>query len=161
MERNVYEEFYPKIYNYVYYRVLNKADAEDITSEVFLKAFINEAVFDPRRAKYSTWLFAIAHNRVANFYRDRKNTLPFDALDETAADSFPGDALMQAEDMKRLRSLLETLPERSRAVLALRFWGGFSHGEIAKQMDLSEKNVSVILSRTIAKLREAYLCEQC
>jgi RNA polymerase sigma-70 factor (ECF subfamily) len=153
MTENIFTEFYPKIYNYIYYRVLNKEIAEDITGEVFYKAIANEANFNPRRASYSTWLFTIAHNCATDYFRSQKQELSLDNISDTPGDSFTDDGLIIEEDLRRLYSLLKELPERERTVLALRFWGEFSHKEIAVKMDLTEKNVSVILSRTIAKLK--------
>lgn len=153
MERTVFEELYPKIYNYVYYRVLNRADAEDIVSDVFLKAVRSGQSFDAHRTSYATWLFTIAHNCVVNFYRGRKNTVSLDALSQTVAQE-PGmdEALIVDEETRRLRALLKELPERERTVLALRFWGEFSYKEIAGQTGLSISNVGVIINRTVEKL---------
>jgi RNA polymerase sigma-70 factor (ECF subfamily) len=159
MTEDVLEEFYPKVYNYVYYRILHRETAEDITSEIFYKAVANKSSFDPRRASYSTWLFTIAHNCVANYYRDkknRKNEIALDNFDDLAAETSMDDNLIAAEEAKRLYSLLKTLSERERTILALRFWSEFSYAEIAAQLKLTEKNVGVILSRTIAKLKSLW-----
>jgi len=157
MDQAVFEEFYPKIYNYVYYRVLHRENAEDITGVVFYKALSNASLFDENKASYATWLFTIARNCVANFYRDQKDHKPFDELScEIAAFGDIGEALLEGEDIQRLHMLLSTLSERERTVLALRFWGELSYREIARQTGLSEKNVGVILSRTITRLRREW-----
>lgn len=160
MNKALYEELYPKIYNYVYYRILHKETAEDITGEVFYKAIANAALFDEQKASYATWLFAIAHNLVLKFYRDKKDVISFEEFSETSEIpsliESPDNTLIADEDTRRLHTLLKTLTERERTILALRFWGEFSYKDIAKQINLSEKNVSVILSRTITKLKELW-----
>jgi RNA polymerase sigma-70 factor (ECF subfamily) len=152
----VFEEYYPRIYNYVYYRVMNKETAEDITSEIFCKAIKKKKSYDPARASYATWLFTIARNCVLNYYRAKKIEISLDVCGDIAQDSFLDDDLIKDEEFKRLHELLKTLTERERCVIALRFWGGFSYAEIAAEMDLTEKNVGVILSRTIAKLKNLW-----
>jgi RNA polymerase sigma-70 factor (ECF subfamily) len=149
----VFEKHYPIIYNYVYYRVMHKETAEDITSEVFCKAVAGEKSYNPRHASYSTWLFAIAHNCVVSYYRTKKIEVSLDGYCDVPQDSFLDDNLIKGDESERLNMLLKMLTERERTILGLRFWGEFSYGEIAMQTNLTEKNVGVILSRAIAKLK--------
>lgn len=157
MDKSVFDEFYPKIYNYVYYRVLHKETTQDITGEAFYKAISNEKCFDERRASYSTWLFTIAHNCVANYFRDKKDIIPLDDINvELVTDSGIDDDIIDDDDFRKLHELLKLLPERERTILALRFWGELSYNKIASQMELSASNVGVILKRTIEKLRSLW-----
>lgn len=152
----VFEEYYPKIYNYVYYRVMHKENSEDITSEIFCKAVAGENSYNPVFASYSTWLFTIAHNCVLNYYRAKKIEVSLDGYRDIPQDGFLDDNLIADEELEQLYRLLKTLSERERTVLALRFWGEFSYAEIAAQMGLTEKNTGVILSRTIDKLKSLW-----
>jgi len=152
-----YEEQYPRIFNYVYYRLLNRADTEDLVSDVFFKALRALPGFDGVSASASTWLFKIAANTVNDYFRQSKKmtSVPMDD-DELSALDAASDKEIQVEDLQRLRECLGALDDRSRVVLALRYWGEFSYAEIATQTGLSEKNVSAILSRALAKLRKIF-----
>ena len=147
-----FEKFYPKIYNYIYYRVLHRETAEDLTSDVFYRALAFAASFDERKASYKTWIFTIAHNVVANHYRSNKNLLAPDAFDTLAAGNGIEDDFETSEDFRRLYKLLETLPEKEREVIALRFWGELTYKEIATRIGMREKSVSSMMSRLIKKL---------
>ena len=65
----LYLENFQKVYSYAYYRVLDSALAEDLTSAVFVKAVESFYRFDPTRAKFSTWVMRIAHNTLIDHYR--------------------------------------------------------------------------------------------
>jgi RNA polymerase sigma-70 factor (ECF subfamily) len=156
MDLNTFEEYYPIIYNYVYYRVLHRETAEDLTGDVFCKALAYAASFDKRKASYKTWLFTIAHNIVVNHYRGRKSVLPLDDFDTLPVGSSIEDAVETGEDFRRLYNLLKTLPEREREVIALRFWGEMTYKEIATRIGMREKSVSSMMSRLIGKLRKLW-----
>lgn len=153
----VYDKYYSKIYNYVYYRLLNKENTEDVVGEVFLKAFNNIENFDGKYASVSTWLFKIATNTVNNYVR--KNVkITFIPIENTEpVEEFTVlDNIIANENVQELQKNLQTLDERSRTIIALRYWGELSYAEIAEQTGLTEKNVSVILSRAIATLRNLF-----
>jgi len=156
MDRNTFEEYYPKIYNYTYYRVLHRETAEDLTGDVFYKAVAFAASFDESKASYKTWLFTIAHNIVANYYRDRKDGFSPDDFDSLAAEGRFEDDFDKNEDFRWLHELLKTLPDREREVIALRFWGEMTHKEIALRIGLREKSVSSMMSRLTKKLNKLW-----
>ena len=158
MDWNTFEEYYPKIYNYIYYRVLHKETAEDLTSDVFYKALAFAASFDERKASYKTWLYTIAHNIVANHYRNKKNILAIDDFDTLPAGDRVEDNYETTEDFRRLHELLKSLPEREREVVALRFWGELTYKEIATRIGMREKSVSSMMSRLTRKLEKLWDC---
>jgi len=156
MDRAMYEKFYPKIYNYIYYRVLHKEMAEDLTGDVFYKALAFRSSFDERKASYKTWLYTIARNIVVNHYRSRKNELQSDDFEELAVSNDVEDIFGANEDFRRLYELLETLPEREREVIALRYWGELSYKEIAARTGLNENSIGPIINRSIISLRKLW-----
>ena len=77
----LYESYVDKVYNYIFYRVGNTHDAEDLTSRAFHRALASIPTYEQRGAPFSAWLFRIAHNLVANWHRDQERR-PVVALDE-------------------------------------------------------------------------------
>ena len=153
----IYDEYYSKIYNYVYYRLLNRENAEDVVSDVFFKALNNIGRFDGKNASVSTWLFKIASNSVNDYFRKNKRAA-FTPLEQIkiAEDFTVLDDMIDEENLRSLHKALQGLDERSRTVVALRYWGELSYAQIAEQTGLSEKNVSVILSRALVKLKNLF-----
>ena len=68
----LYEVYVEKIYNYVYYRIGNHHDAEDLTARVFNRALNHIANYNNKGAPFAAWLYRIAHNLVANWHRDHQ-----------------------------------------------------------------------------------------
>ena len=71
----MYGEYFPKIYNYVFYRLLNREETEDIVSEVFIKVARNVHTFDGRKASFKTWIYTITKNALTDHYRSRRTYL--------------------------------------------------------------------------------------
>jgi len=153
----IYDENYNKIFNYVYYRLLNREDTEDVVSDVFFKAMDNIKSFDGIRANVSTWLFRIAANAVNDYYRSKAKIvrLPLEDMEVLAPDRMCDD-IIRDDDSRRLRACLISLDDRTRMVIAMRYWGEASYSEIAEHAGLTEKNVSVILSRGMKRLKEDF-----
>jgi RNA polymerase sigma-70 factor, ECF subfamily len=150
--RALYEETLPAIYRFIYSKVGNREEAEDLTSQVYLKALSG---LDQSRDTISAqaWLFQVARTTIADywrlFYKLRASSL--DDLLEMGWDSptaTPGDA-NNAE--ARAQRILAYLPERYRDVLTLRFLLNLSLRETAARMNLSEANVKVLQFRALRK----------
>ncbi len=127
----MYEEWFPKVYNYIFYRLLSKELTEDIVSDVFLKVVSHLSRFDPAKASFGTWIFTIARNTLTDFYRKSKPAL---SLDD---DGFPPDTLavdwdeqcrlIENEERRTLYKALKNLNEKQRSVLALKYFSGFNN----------------------------------
>jgi len=161
IDRAAFEELYlaylPKVHNYICYRLGDVTTAEDVTAEVFERAFTSLPSYRSDRGAFSTWLFTIAHNLVANHLRARKRrpaevsleTLPATA----AADGSPEAATTEAEQRRRIQACIQRLPEQQQEVLAMKFGGGMSNQEIAAAMRLKPNHVGVVLYRAVHALR--------
>ncbi|MBK7915845.1 MAG: sigma-70 family RNA polymerase sigma factor [Chloroflexi bacterium] len=77
----LYERYHGRIYNYVYYRTGNVAEAEDLTARIFVRAMRHIGTYEDKGLPFSAWLYRIAHNLVANWHRDRSRR-PLIALDD-------------------------------------------------------------------------------
>lgn len=152
--RSLYEDNLHVIYRFIYSKVGNREEAEDLTSQVFIKAVRG---IDSARgsASIQSWLFQVARTTIADhwrsFYQLRAHSLD-DLLEagwEGPAESQPVAASATPQD--RVRRLLEQLPEHYRDVLTYRFLLNLSIKETAARMGLSEANVKVLQFRALKK----------
>lgn len=152
--RSLYEDNLHVIYRFIYSKVGNREEAEDLTSQVFIKAVRG---IDSARgsASIQSWLFQVARTTIADhwrsFYQLRAHSLD-DLLEagwEGPAESQP--VAVSATPQDRVRRLLEQLPEHYRDVLTYRFLLNLSIKETAARMGLSEANVKVLQFRALKK----------
>ena len=152
--QRLYEDNLHVIYRFIYSKVGNREEAEDLTSQVFIKAVRS---IDSARgtASIQSWLFQVARTTIADhwrsFYQLRAHSLD-DLLDsgwEGPAESEPPPRLAQPQD--RVNRILEHLPDHYREVLTFRFLLNLSIKETALRMGLSEANVKVLQFRALKK----------
>jgi RNA polymerase sigma-70 factor, ECF subfamily len=150
----LYERYLTLIYRYVFYRVDDVAEAEDLTEQVFLKAWEALGHYQKRKAPFSAWLYRIAHNVIVDRHRTRKETLPLEEQLLRDASRGPEDRLDWRETIEAVSHALAQLTPLYRQVLTLRFISGFSHAETAQVLARSEEAVRVLQYRALAALRE-------
>jgi RNA polymerase sigma-70 factor (ECF subfamily) len=140
-----YQTHVTPIYQYIYSRVGNRPDAEDLTSQVFMKA-IRGMRSDVSVAEVRSWLYQVAQTTLADhwreYYAESAGELDEDITAPPALDE-------NQEATQRVDSLLAQLPDRYRQVLELRFLRGYSMRETAQAMNLSEANVKVLQFRAL------------
>ena len=153
----IYAAYLPRVYGYVAARVDEAAEAEDLVSEIFLKAVRHIDQLHAPEA-LTTWLFTIAHHTLADYYRRRGlPAVPFDALEDAPADDpLPDVEFAQAENAALIRQLVRSLPIRRQEVLVLRFFAGLRNHEIAQVLGLDEHTVASHLSRGLKDLYRRY-----
>lgn len=154
----LFREHYPRIYNYFRYRVEPQEDAEDLTSMAFERAYAHRERFEAARGTFSAWLFRIAHNALANYYRTRQRRSAYEAEGDLPADLVtpapsPETQVIQGESIARLLRGLRRLSGRDQEVISLKFAGQLSNREIGEIMGLKEKTVSVVLYRAMQRLQ--------
>jgi RNA polymerase sigma-70 factor (ECF subfamily) len=150
----LYDMHVDRVYRHVYYRVGNEQDAEDLTQQVFLKAWQAIHKYKKTASPFIAWLMTISHNLVVDFYRTRKDRAYLEA--EVLADgsaSNPEAAAQASLEQQRLRRAILQLGSDEQQVVILRFIEGFDFAEIASLMNKKEGNVRVILHRALVKLR--------
>src|SRR3954447_10032767 len=138
------------------YRMLSRADAEDLTQLTFERALRAWDRFDPARASARTWLLAIARNLLIDQHRrattaPRPNPLDPDELAQVAEAGNDLERILGVDP--DLATALAELSRREREVIALRFGGGLENPEIAELCGLSLANTQQIVSRALRKLR--------
>ena len=153
----VYAEQLPRVYNFFRYRCGNLADAEDLTSITFEKAWRGRGRYRRDKGAFSTWLFTIARNAAVDHYRARVPSVPLDEAALVAAVAAnPEDQTSLRSDADRLAALLPTLADRDRELIALKYGAEMSNRDIAHATGLSESNVGTILHRAVLALRERW-----
>jgi len=126
--------------------------SEDLSQEVFMRAFRKLASFDPALSRFSTWLFTIARNLGLNAFR--KKTVPTSgSLPDRPDHSRPHDNLLRDEFFEKLDEALDALPLRLRTAFVLSQMEELSHAEIAQIEGISVGTVKSRLSRARRKLR--------
>lgn len=155
--RDLYRQYFPRVYTYVMARVGNEQDAEDLVSEIFLAALESLPHFHYRGAgSFSAWLFGIAHHRLVDFYRRTRRTPVMALLDEIpdlVSDTLPPDhVLMQKETFLHIHHAIASLPRRRQEVVTLKYFGGLRNREIAEALNLDERTVASHLHRALVEL---------
>lgn len=156
----LYERYVDRIYNYIYHRVGNVHDAEDLTSRTFFRALSHLQHYEDKGVPFSAWLYRIAHNLVANWHRDRKRR-PVVALDDVIIrgllEEHP-EAVTQVQDNVRyLREAIRKLDPDRQSLLVLKFSEGLSNAEIGNILGRSEGAIKSLYHRTLLALRNELL----
>lgn len=144
----LYDAYFTRVFRYVRKRVGTTEEAEDITSEVFVRAF--RSLRDMRGPSFAAWIFRIAHNQVANHHRDRREV---SLLDEDRPDS--RDAFSHVDNREMVWKLVGALTPEQQEAVRLKFAGELSAKEIGLVMKKSIPAVGMLLSRAMQSLRAA------
>jgi RNA polymerase sigma-70 factor (ECF subfamily) len=154
----LYERYIDKIYNYVYYRTGNHHDAEDLTAKVFFQALNHIPRYVQRGAPFSSWLYRIAHNLVANWHRDRsrRQVVSLDRLASVArqGEDGPFEHAAQSEQRDELLTAIRRLPGDRQQLLILKFVERLPNAEIGQIMGRSEGAIKSLYHRTLVALRQ-------
>jgi RNA polymerase sigma-70 factor (ECF subfamily) len=155
---DLYHEYFPKVFAYVYGRVQDKEVSLDIVSDVFEKAFIKKKSLRSPES-FGSWLFTIARNEVSSHWRREKPAAR--AAQEAAWEKEihhqpkgPEETLLHRERLNALSELVRQLPKREQEIIALKFDAELTNREIAQVLATSEVNVRVTIFRALRKLRE-------
>jgi RNA polymerase sigma-70 factor, ECF subfamily len=155
--RALYHYYFPRVFAYVAYRVSTRQDAEDLTSEIFVKIVDSIERFEWRgEGSFAAWVFRISYTTLTEFYRanERQTTIQLDELPEIAsADGQPDETFARKERFVWLQTLIAALSPRRREVLTLRFFGGLRNQDIAALLNLDERTVASHLCRALEDLQ--------
>ena len=155
----LYESYVNKIYNYIYYRVGNQHDAEDLTARTFYRALDHINRYVNRGAPFSAWLYRIAHNLVANWHRDqsRRKIISLEDIKlRVQRRDGPHQMAEQKEEKDELLVAIRRLPPDRQQILILKFVEGMSNAEIGEVMGRSEGAIKSLYHRTLLSLREMF-----
>jgi RNA polymerase sigma-70 factor (ECF subfamily) len=156
----LYETHLDRIFRYIYYRVGSNGEAEDLTEQVFLKAWEAIDRYESRGVPFVAWLYRLAHNLVIDQYRARRVTVPLEDVGEAEE---PGldvvDAVEDKLDAEEIRLALRKLSAEHQQLIVLRFVEGLSHAEVAQITGKSEGATRVVQYRALQALARALQSE--
>jgi RNA polymerase sigma-70 factor (ECF subfamily) len=153
----LYELYVEKIYNYIYYRLGNHHEAEDLTAKVFYRALNHIAHYNNKGVPFAAWLYRIAHNLVINWRRDqsRRQVVALEDVD-LSADKLEGPqrAAERANESELLLAAIQQLPRERQELLVLKFVERMSNAEIGQVLGRSEGAIKSLYHRTLVSLKE-------
>ena len=145
------------IANFIGATVRNSSETADLSQETFLRAYAHIGTFNPQLGKFSTWIYQIARNVIRTHLAKSLRAPQVQELgeDQTLESSLPdlspqadpAGGLLRKEAERELRAALAELPERTRAVLALRYFDNMEYQTIASTLGLSLGNVKTLIHR--------------
>jgi RNA polymerase sigma-70 factor (ECF subfamily) len=159
-DREALEELYlihfDRIYSYLHMSVGNRHDAEDLTTQTFLKMLEAIGRFRWRSAPFSAWLFRIAHNLAMDHFRATRRWQPEEEVPEQegAAEASAEEEALESIGRQSTLELIEKLSLDQQQVLMLKFVFGFSNGEAGTIVDKSEGAVKSLQHRALASLQK-------
>lgn len=158
--QEVYDNHVEQIYKFIYFKVGNREDAEDITSQVFIKAAQTLDTTQENHTKLA-WLYQVARTTITDYWRNHYKgpTFSLDQMEEESPRRLAAGPLLLSDDIpeesnpaaEKVHAVLNMLPANYRRVLELRFLQGCSLKETAAAMQVTEANAKVLQHRALQK----------
>ena len=150
----LYDRYFAQIYRFAYSRLRDQTLAEDVTSEVFFKALKNVKRYTHAGHPFSSWLYQIALNAVADHYRGKRAEVELEPHIELAAADPPViDEVVRRDRSRRIWAVIDQLPPQQRAAMVLKFGEDRKIDEIAQILGKSSGAVKLLLHRGVGRLR--------
>ena len=152
-KEEIYTQYKDKVFGYVKNHVNSVEDAEDLTSEIFIKIYSKIDSYDESKASLSTWIYSMTSNRVIDYYRTNHvhSEIPEDLSDEKSTIE---EDVLNKETLEQLAKALESLPEELTDIIVLRYYKGLTLQEVAAKMGLSYGVTKLRHREALGKLRE-------
>lgn len=149
---DLYQRYLSRIYRYIYYRVGEEREAEDLTETVFLKVWEAMPRFRVGEVSFKTWIYRVAHNLLVDHYRTRKEPPLTMDLDLEDPKPLPEEEVMRQEKQEWISAAIAQLNPDYQQILALRFINGLSHAEASEVVGRSVAAVRVMQHRALKAL---------
>jgi RNA polymerase sigma-70 factor, ECF subfamily len=159
-DRVALEELYlihfDRIYSYLHMTVGNRHDAEDLTTQTFLKMLESIGRFRWQAAPFSAWLFRIAHNLSMDHFRANRRWQPEEDVPEPpdSAERSAEDEALQSIGRQSMMSLIDTLSPEQQQVLTLKFVFNFPNGDVATILEKTEGAIKSLQHRALVSLQK-------
>ena len=159
-ERAALEELYlihfDRIYSYLHMTVGNRHDAEDLTTQTFLRMLESIGRFRWQSAPFSAWLFRIAHNLAMDHFRASRRWQPEEEVPEPADSAVRSaeDEAFQSIGRRSMLAMIDSLSAEQQQVLTLKFVFNFQNGDVATILDKSEGAIKSLQHRALVSLQK-------
>ena len=151
----LYDLHIDRVYRYVYYWLPSKADAEDITQEVFVKAWRSIDKYKVTGAPFISWLMTIARNSVNSHHRASKRLVPLPETDSIVSDAVSPQAEAEMNFTRNyVRDSILKLKGEKQKVIQMRFISEMGYEEVAKALNKTEGAIRVLQYRALKDLRD-------
>lgn len=150
----VYRRWSPVVFTLALRSLGDRSDAEDVTQRTFVSAWTSRASYDPKKAKLSTWMVAIARRRIADMHESRAKIRAIQAQMERVTS--PDDLVNEPPDLSDtllLANELQQLEPDAQAVMRLAFYDDLSHDEISKRLGMPLGTVKSHIRRSLTRMR--------
>jgi RNA polymerase sigma-70 factor (ECF subfamily) len=149
----LYELYFDRIYTYLYFKTMQRQEAEDLTERVFLKAWEAIGSFHWQGYPFSTWLYRIAHNQLIDHYRAQRELVPLEVAEGQVSSDDPWHAVEQATLLAQVSAALKHLTPDQERVVRLRYFEGYSIGEIAGLLGKAPDAIRAMQHRALRSLQ--------
>jgi RNA polymerase sigma-70 factor, ECF subfamily len=153
----LFDRYFPRVYQFFYFRLRHTQNAEDLTSEVFIKIYEKIELYKDTGAPFGAWVFSIARNTFIDF--TRKNKEKIESLEEIPPSAEPSTnfdltKINHKICMEKLWSAMRLLPQKQQELWALKLTSDLPHKEIANILGTTENNVNVMVNRSLKELKK-------
>ena len=146
----LYDAYVARVYRYIYFRVTEDDAAEDLTSQVFLKAWENLDRYQIGSSPFVAWLYTIARNLVIDYYRTKKESVPLEDVHTLMSGETPvAEGVEERFDLQAMRDALQFLTDEQQQALILKYIAGLPNENIAKIMNKREGAVRALQMRAL------------
>lgn len=152
LKDRVYRDYADKVKYYIFGKVTNEADAEDLHSIIFQKIFDKIDTYDEKKASVSTWVYTITHNTVCDYFKTKKNIVSLE--DDVLAADENLDNICKKETLDELADALLKLKEKERQIIVLVFYNDMTIKEAAAKIGMSYSNAKIVHASALAKLKD-------
>ncbi|MDP2856328.1 MAG: RNA polymerase sigma factor [bacterium] len=151
----IYDHFLDRIYRFIYLKVTNREETQDLAQQAFMKAWEAINRFEDEGLPFSSWLYRIARNLVIDFYRVQKKNI---SLDESIGVMHPDDLeeqMLKSQEQEEVKRALSDLTDEQRDIIVLRFVDDLSYKEIGKITKKNPAALRILQHRALNKLRKS------
>lgn len=150
----LYDRYVKELYTFIYYKTHHKETAEDITSQVFMKALGNVGTFSEAKGNVRGWLYKIARNTIIDHYRAAKPAQDIEDAWDLAEENTVEDDIDMRQKIENIKKYLKELSGDQRDIIIMRLWQELSYQEIAGMLGKSEASCKMSYARGIKKLKD-------
>jgi RNA polymerase sigma-70 factor (ECF subfamily) len=151
----IYDCYINRVYRFLLLKVSNREEAEDMSQQVFMKAWEALPRFENEGVPFVSWLFRIARNLAIDFYRTKKNVVSLnEEIGNEVLEDSPEDIFFNVQKKELVMNAIEDLTEEQKEVVVLRFVEGFSYSEMSKITQKNQAALRILQHRAVKKLKK-------